>query len=224
MFPVPSGVDSLSCLEGTVSFARGAVHHHPPQQSRHLQRSAGGVLRRDPGTPPAPGNALINNNTAIGLLADSGFCDLTQPKNPDGSCRYPDYGPDCTPCTRDDLDLGLAENLPTTTGFASSALFDVNNVAGSSVGRTIDRTDGEACTADAECTRASTGHSAAHLLGLGLPLQRRRRLQRGEATSASAPVAFICAGTAVAGPRRRTNFSCKLSTKPDRQADRRCLA
>lgn len=150
-FRFPSGVESNACLEGTGELcSENRYIHHPPTASPAVCNSPR-VVEFFGGQQPI-GSALINNNTAIGLLSDSGFCDLTQPKNPDGSCRYPDYGPDCIPCTRDDVDLGLAENLPTTTGFASSALFDATNRAGSNPGSTIDRTEaGQACAMDNQC-------------------------------------------------------------------------
>jgi hypothetical protein len=96
--------------------------------------------------PTGPGDALINNSTAIGLLNDAGLCrtDLS-PGNP--LCPG-DYGPDCTPCTDDDSDLGDPENLPTTTGFASAAVYD----AAFEKGRTMDTVDPPVpCTTTADC-------------------------------------------------------------------------
>jgi len=44
----------------------------------------------------------------------------------DGKCVFADYGPDCLPCTDDDLVKGTTEINPTTTGSAEAALFDAN--------------------------------------------------------------------------------------------------
>jgi hypothetical protein len=98
------------------------------------------------------GSALIDNSTAIGLLADSGACDPNRPMV-NGQCKYRDYGPDCTPCTADDLDQGTQENLPTTTGTAKGAVYDAGSLipAGFSFPLPIDEGSEVACTADDQC-------------------------------------------------------------------------
>jgi hypothetical protein len=65
-------------------------------------------------------------NNAIGLLQDRGTCQ-NNPRLPNGQCEFEDYGPDCQPCTDDDLQMGVAENIPLTTGQAEAAALDANN-------------------------------------------------------------------------------------------------
>ena len=72
------------------------------------------------------GSAYIINSTAIGLLSDAGACATNKPMR-NGKCLYADYGPDCLPCTDDDLEKGNTETNPTTSGTAEAALFDANN-------------------------------------------------------------------------------------------------
>src|SRR5262249_16637722 len=72
------------------------------------------------------GSAYIINSTAIGLLSDAGACATNKPMR-NGKCLYEDYGPDCLPCTDDDLEKGNTEVNPTTSGSAEAALFDANN-------------------------------------------------------------------------------------------------
>jgi hypothetical protein len=104
------------------------------------------------------GSALVNNSTAIGLLNDNGSCTTSMPRNPDGSCRFRDYGPDCLPCTSDDVDMGTQENLPTTTGTAEGAVYDASNVPSNDPNfpNYIDEGSGEACTSDDQCRRHET--------------------------------------------------------------------
>jgi hypothetical protein len=47
------------------------------------------------------GAAAIGHRVAVWLLSDRGAC--AEGHLPDGSCEFPDYGPDCRPCTGDDL-------------------------------------------------------------------------------------------------------------------------
>ena len=72
-----------------------------------------------------PGSAFILNNSSISLLADAGNCD-TSGHLVNGKCPFPDYGPDCLPCTDDDVVIAEPNNLPTTTATAEAALFDAN--------------------------------------------------------------------------------------------------
>jgi cysteine-rich repeat protein len=72
-----------------------------------------------------PGSAFVLNNTSISLLADAGTCD-TSGHMVGGKCPFPDYGPDCLPCTDDDLVQTPPNNIPTTTATAEAAVFDAN--------------------------------------------------------------------------------------------------
>jgi hypothetical protein len=156
-----SDVVSESCREGV-----GELCDDPDERGQHSSQdvcNSPRVIEFFGGNFPS-GHALINNSTAIGLLSDGGLCrtDLS-PGHP--LCPA-DYGPDCQPCTGDDADLGDPENLPTTTGFASGAVYD----AGFQNGRTLDVADPPvrcATTQDCElgqrCLRqcAQSGHACA---------------------------------------------------------------
>jgi hypothetical protein len=71
---------------------------------------------------------LLSNSSAIGLLMDSATCAET--RKPNGQCLYADYGPDCKPCTDDDLQKGTPNVSPTTSGTAEIILYDTNNTKG----------------------------------------------------------------------------------------------
>jgi len=121
---LPGGAVSKACKEQTdTDCLDPTLHIHPGvcNGPRQLARSGGTAGR---------GSAFIVNNTAIGQLADNGTCDMTGPPPGGGPCPHPDYGHDCLPCTPDDVDLGIANNLPTTTGTAEAADFDANNGQG----------------------------------------------------------------------------------------------
>ena len=118
---LPGGTISKACKEQVDDDCKSAtLHPHPDvcNGPRKLDRSGG---------PAGRGSAFIPTNTAIGQLADTGACDTTGPVG--GVCppQFADYGPDCLPCTADDKDFGIANNLPTTTGTAEAAVFDSNN-------------------------------------------------------------------------------------------------
>jgi cysteine-rich repeat protein len=117
---LPGGTTSTACVEGTGAecsnerFIDTGVCNGP----RILTQSGG---------PAGRGSTFILNNSAIGQLS-GGNCDMTGPR-PGGTCPalLEDYGPDCLPCTDDDLEKGTANNLPTTSGTAEAAIFDANN-------------------------------------------------------------------------------------------------
>ncbi len=87
------------------------------------------------------GSAILFNNIAIGLLQDGGRCEA-------GDCTVPDYGPDCMPCTDDDLEFGVAQSNPTTTGAARARIFNLGNNAG----EVMNQGSGTACTDNSDCT------------------------------------------------------------------------
>jgi hypothetical protein len=72
------------------------------------------------------GSALILNSTSISLLQDAGACSKAGPR-PNGTCGFPDYGPDCLPCTDDDAIIQEPNTLPTTTGTSEAAVYDAND-------------------------------------------------------------------------------------------------
>ncbi len=74
------------------------------------------------------GSALMFTNTAIGLLSDAGTCDMSIAGQ--SPCPEPSYGPDCIPCTDDDLDLGVPLIYALTTGTAQGIVYNARNIAG----------------------------------------------------------------------------------------------
>jgi cysteine-rich repeat protein len=151
---LPGGTTSSACVEGVGATCDDA------ELFNHIGVCNGPRVLTRSGGPAGRGSAFILNNSAIGLLS-GGPCDSTpldmRPgrRCPDGS-RPPepdlsDYGPDCLPCTADDMELGNANNLPTTTGTAEAAVFDANNE-----GDTID--EGLACNNRGDiCVTSVTG-------------------------------------------------------------------
>jgi cysteine-rich repeat protein len=123
--PLPAGGTSMACEEGSED-PPGPTSRCSKEANTHIGVCQGPRILSFSGGMAPKGSALIVNSTAIGLLSDAGACDLTKPMR-NGQCLYPDYGPDCTPCTDDDLEKGNTETNPTTTGSAEAALFDANN-------------------------------------------------------------------------------------------------
>jgi hypothetical protein len=142
-FTFPSGVPSTACRElSDPDCSDPTAFFHPGVcNSPRTTRSSGAGPR---------GSASIDASIAIGLLSDAGSCDLTEPRNPDGSCRFRDYGPDCIPCTSDDRDMGTPENLTLTTGVAAGAVYDAGNVP--SIPIYIDAAEpGRECVSNDQC-------------------------------------------------------------------------
>lgn len=118
---LPGGLTSAACREG------GDDDRCDDEENRHIGVcNSPRSLERSGGEAPR-GSAFILYNTQIGLLQDGGSCRTDRPQRPGGGCLFPDYGPDCTPCTDDDLQKGDPENLPATTGIAEAAMYDTNN-------------------------------------------------------------------------------------------------
>jgi cysteine-rich repeat protein len=112
------GIVSSACLEGS-----GPTCSEPNFEHLGICNSPRVITRS--GGPAGRGSMFILNNTAIGTLADNGTCATVTP-----DCRWAEYGPDCLACTDDDLDLGVANLQPTTSGTANTILYDTNNNAG----------------------------------------------------------------------------------------------
>jgi cysteine-rich repeat protein len=75
-------------------------------------------------TGGGPRNSMvILSSTSITLIDDKGKCAT-------GNCSIADYGPDCTPCTSDDLVHDAPSSLATTTGVASVRMYDANDYPG----------------------------------------------------------------------------------------------
>lgn len=192
VFTFPSGVESLACLEGTGPGCSepNSVDIGVCNSARDLQLSGGQSPR---------GAALINNSTAIGLLQDGGVCQ--ERRFPNGACNFPDYGPDCKPCTADDVDFGNTENLPTTTGFASAAIYDATNQPGLSfdIGSQTACTDNSVCKPGENCTRTCEES--------GLPCPRGNECDSGE-TCLAARCEFLCGGSRCITSAQGSRFDC----------------
>jgi cysteine-rich repeat protein len=114
-------ISSAACSEGTgeACSLEGNSHTGVCQSPNRITFSGGQGPR---------GSVMLFNSTAIGLLEDEATC--AESRLPNGNCRYADYGPDCKPCTDDDLEKGMANIAPTTSGTATVQVYDVNNTAG----------------------------------------------------------------------------------------------
>ena len=84
------------------------------------------------GGQAARGAVILRSRTQIGVLnnATNGAASCTATRKTDGTCKAPDFGDDCLPCTPDDRNSGTPNTSTTTSGTASVALYDVNNTAG----------------------------------------------------------------------------------------------
>ena len=193
-FTFPSGVVSDACVEGsgaTCSQARYS-HHGVCNSPRNL------ALFTMPDTDHGPGSQLVSNNTAIGLLADNGDCDRPTRRTPTAAVVWT-TGPTAPP-DEEDADLGNAENLPTTSGFASSALFDANDAPGTQPGRTIDQTDHEGCTGDTDC---DTGAQCRRTCAInGFVCTSDSTCGAGDTCQPDRKCDFICAGNRRCRTRR----------------------
>lgn len=114
---LPGGVTATACVEGQGEACSQSSNLHGGNciGPRTLTRSGGQAPR---------GSALLLINSSISLLQDAGTC--AESRLPNGNCRYPQYGPDCMPCTNDDLIRQPPNLLPTTTGMSEGAVFDAN--------------------------------------------------------------------------------------------------
>jgi cysteine-rich repeat protein len=149
-----AGITSNACLEGV-----GAACSTP--DSAHIAGTCGfqvGACNSPrvitfSGGDAGRGATLLRNSTAIAQLQNTTSTPCVATKNPDGSCSAPDFGPDCTPCTDDDLKKGPQSIAPTTTGTASVVIYDTGDAAGVSLG------DGFNCppTSSTACIGSVTG-------------------------------------------------------------------
>ncbi len=145
-FEIVPGVVSRSCRE------QEDAECNEPTENRHA-----GVCNSPRNLTfsgsQAAGAAIIFQNTAIGLLSDRGECNMdVAGMDP---CPYADYGPDCVPCTDDDLDKGVPENNPTTTGSAAAIVYNAGNRANT----TITEGSGTPCDDNTDCTETVCGIS-----------------------------------------------------------------
>ncbi len=152
--PDPECDDSREIVPGVVSNA--CREQEDPDCSDPAVNRHAGVCNSPrsfefSGTGPA-GSGIIFNNTAIGLLSDMGQCNLGfGGMDP---CPFEDYGPDCLPCTDDDLDFGIPENNPTTTGSARARVVNATNLEG----RVIDEGSLTSCEDNDGCSQLLCGN------------------------------------------------------------------
>jgi hypothetical protein len=88
------------------------------------------------------GSMFLQSMNAISLIQDGGACAK--------DCTIKNAGPDCLPCTPDDLNQAEPKSMPLTTGVAEGAVFDANNQLGPPA-RKIVKGSGTPCAATAEC-------------------------------------------------------------------------
>ncbi len=153
--PDPECDDANEIVPGVVSHAcREGVDANcsDPSTNRHMGVCNSPREVAFSGSGPV-GSAIIFNNTAIGLLRDRGECNLSVGGM--DPCPFADYGPDCVPCTEDDLDFGVSENNPTTTGATTSSVYHAGNRAD----RFIAQSSRTPCTSDDDCTTEVCGNT-----------------------------------------------------------------
>jgi cysteine-rich repeat protein len=136
-------INSTACLEGTGASCSTVNNSHLGKcNSPRVVTFSGGQAPR--------GSVLLVNSSAIGLLQDGAACTTTKPMR-NGKCQFPDYGPDCLPCTDDDLEQGTPNIAPTTSGSAEVNIYDVNDTAGDNI------VAGTTCGGTTACVTKVTG-------------------------------------------------------------------
>ncbi len=142
------GVRLEACREGEGAECSGEGNEHPGIcNSPAVYEFYGG---------PAPrGSILLAANTATAILGDFGACDETgiTPQRPVCPAELVDYGPDCLPCTDDDLEQGIPSLTVNTTGTVETILYDGSNVAG----KTMSRDSNNCSPAGAVCNVVGAG-------------------------------------------------------------------
>ena len=142
-----AGLTSSACLEAPGAACNPSNPHPGVCNSPRVLTFSGGQAAR--------GAVILRSRTQIGVLnnATNGAASCTASRNNDGSCKAPDFGDDCMPCTDDDKNFGTPNTSTTTSGTASVALYDANNTAGASI------VDGKNCGAR-PCVAKVTGEGA----------------------------------------------------------------
>jgi hypothetical protein len=118
---MPGGFTSEACLEGQDEACSEMRFSHGVCNSPRVVTFSGGQAPR--------GATVLMANTVINLLMDAGACGMDIPPGSD-PCPHPDYGPDCVPCTDDDVPEGIPNLNVTTSGTSTSVIYDNTNVAG----------------------------------------------------------------------------------------------
>jgi cysteine-rich repeat protein len=132
-----TGLVSSACLEGVGAMCSGPGSEHvavpsgPGKRpaacnSPHIYTFSGGQAPR--------GSVLLLSNTTNGVLANASTTPCQATKKANGECSAPDFGPDCLPCTDDDLNQGEPQISPTTSGSAEVIIYDTADQAGAKLG------------------------------------------------------------------------------------------
>ena len=169
--------NSTACLEGTGATCSTENNSHLGKcNSPRVVTFSGGQAPR--------GSVLLVNSSSIGLLMDGAACTTTKPMR-NGKCQYADYGPDCLPCTDDDLEKGTPNIAPTTSGTAAVAVYDVNDMAGDSIkegatcgGTSALRRQGHRLAGRLRCRHRRSQRAVAQRPGDGVPVTGRRHGRR----------------------------------------------
>ncbi|MBX3027699.1 hypothetical protein KF840_22600 [bacterium] len=142
-------IHSSACREGSGALCSTENNTHFPPAVTPAACNSPRIVTFS-GGQAARGAVLLVNSSSIGLLQDGAACTTSKPMR-NGKCLYADYGPDCLPCTDDDLEKGTANIAPTTSGSAEVAIYDVNNTAGDAI------KDGATCGGTTQCVTKVSG-------------------------------------------------------------------
>jgi hypothetical protein len=166
-------INSTACLEGT-----GA--NCSTENNSHLGKCNSPRVVTFSGGQAARGAVLLVNSSSIGLLQDGARCDLNKPMR-NGKCEFADYGPDCTPCTDDDLEKGTPNIAPTTSGTAQVEVYDVNDTAGDNI------VEGQTCGGATACVTKVTGSESTATPSSPIPTHRCTALWRRHSRRSTPP-------------------------------------
>jgi cysteine-rich repeat protein len=125
----PARVTTHACREGSDADCSG-------DESTHLGRCNSPLVVDSDTVDGPPGSAVLDLALSVRLLDDTGAC--APARATDGSCRYPDYGADCLPCTDDDAGIALESVVRFTTAGARATLYDANSEAGAVIAQDRD--------------------------------------------------------------------------------------
>ncbi len=135
----PAGVASRACRERSDPDCSGDASSHVGICNSPLVVDSRAV-------DGPPGSAVLDLALSLRLLDDTGACAAA--RAPDGSCRFPDYGDDCLPCTDDDAGIALESVVRFTTDTASATVYDANDDRGTVIAADRD-CFGTPCVAEA---------------------------------------------------------------------------
>ena len=130
-------VISDACLEGVGAACSGDTNEHVAIPSGPNKRAAAcnspRVYTFSGGQAPR-GSTILRTRTASGVLNNASSTPCVATKDVHGVCSAPDFGPDCLPCTDDDLQQGTPTVGVSTSGTASVIIYDTGDTAGALLG------------------------------------------------------------------------------------------